>query len=61
MSFHKPEFHETKSERKFYEDKKQKALSQLNLIVHKIKDFDTVTYDEFLSDFEDLHKLVNDI
>ncbi len=61
MSFHKQEFHETKRERKFYENKKQKALSQLNLIVHKIKDFDSVTYDEFLSDFEDLHKLVNDI
>jgi len=61
MSFHKQEFHETKRERKFYENKKQKALSQLNVIVHKIKDFDSVTYDEFLSDFEDLHKLVNDI
>jgi len=30
MSFHKQEFHETKSERKFYEDKKQKALEYID-------------------------------
>ena len=35
MSFHKQEFHETKRERKFYEDKKQKAMTYLYQIIKR--------------------------
>ena len=38
MSFHKPEFHETKSERKYYEDKKQKALKAIDKLADETAD-----------------------
>jgi len=41
LSFHKPEFHETKSERKFYEDKKQKALRIIDDFIRNIERSDS--------------------
>ena len=40
MSFHNTEFHETKRERKYYEDKKQKALRYID---HTLEDWYDVT------------------
>ena len=73
MSFHKDMFHETKRERKYYEDKKQKALRYLD---HTIEDFRKeywgtnvkgLTDEEFrkfgliLNKLKELKKRVNDI
>jgi len=64
MSFHKQEFHETKRERKFYEDKKQKAL---RYIKHTIELFDNRRDSKdywssgFLTKLQNIEKMVNDI
>jgi len=42
MSFHKPEFHETKSERKFYEGRKQESL---RFIDRAIKDYNDLAFE----------------
>jgi len=60
------EFHETKRERKFYEDKKQKALRYLD---HTIEFYDNSINpsnlagkkDYFSKKLQELRKLVNDI
>ena len=68
MSFHKPEFHETKSERKFYEGKKQKALRYLDHTREEILNERPVDDEEFHKirsyysrKLKELKKLVNDI
>jgi len=59
-------FHETKRERKFYEDKKQKALRYLDhtiIYYNDIKNRDTEQKikDHFAIKLQRLKKLVNDI
>jgi len=59
-------FHETKRERKFYEDKKQKALRYLDhtiIYYNDIKNYDTEQKikDHFAIKLQRLKKLVNDI
>ena len=53
-------FHETKRERKFYEDKKQKALRYLD---HTIDDLNTPPFGRFetLKKLDKLRELVKDI
>jgi len=58
------QFHETKSERKYYEDKKQKAL---RYIKHTIELFDNRRDSKdywssgFLTKLQNIEKMVNDI
>ena len=60
MSFHKQEFHETKRERKFYEDKKQKALRYIDHT--RAEWFDTVmTHERMVRKLAVIKKMVNDI
>ena len=66
MSFHEDMFHETKRERKFYEDKKQKVLRYLDhtiIYYNDIKNRDTEQKikDHFAIKLQRLKKLVNDI
>ena len=67
MSFHKDSFHETKRERKFYEDKKQKALQDIENIRFRFQDLITVkgiggnNRIGFQRAMLDLRKRVNDI
>ena len=64
MSFHNTEFHETKRERKYYEDKKQKAL---RFITHTLDDLYyqsgiTISTRKFLiKKITIIKKMVNDI
>ena len=53
-------FHETKRERKFYEDKKQKALRYLDHTKEEILD-STISEYRILRKLTALRRLVNDI
>ena len=53
-------FSETKAERKYYEDKKQKALRYLDKLIQKANDLDK-RYPPFFFELKQLHRLVNDI
>ena len=68
MSFHKQEFHETKRERKYYEDKKQKALRVIYDLKYDMLDHDWRYGKITKSDFQrfdrkmkEIIKMVNDI
>ena len=54
------QFHETKRERKFYEDKKQKALRNLAHTKEEILD-STISEYRILRKLTALRRLVNDI
>jgi len=54
------QFHETKRERKFYEDKKQKALRYLDHTKEEILD-STISEYRILRKLTALRRLVNDI
>ena len=64
MSFHEDSFHETKRERKFYEDRKQKALRYID---HTIDDTIPLLRSGLLTSqklghkLKELRKRVNDI
>jgi len=68
MSFHNTEFHETKSERKFYEGKKQKALTYIDHTIDFSSNTITAIVDTRTKDavkmtqkLREIKKLVNDI
>ena len=61
MSFHNTEFHESKRERKFYEGKKQKALTYID---HTIEDWlhgQVSSNKSRIKKLLSIKKLVNDI
>ena len=68
MSFHEDMFHETKRERKYYEDRKQKALRYLDHTMNILHD-DILNpnltkdelYDKVGHKLKELKKRVNDI
>jgi len=68
MSFHEDSFHETKRERKFYEDRKIEALRNLSRLIETIKDDikyniaqDKMELKYKLERLEYIHKLVRKI
>ena len=65
MSFHEDSFHETKRERKKYEDKKQKALEEIENLLSSISigySISTPMLPNILkSKLRHIAKLVNDI
>ena len=63
MSFHEDSFHETKRERKFYEDKKQKALRWIDDTIdgHIFSDNSVTVTNWWVSRMKDVRGLVNDI
>jgi len=66
MSFHEDSFHETKRERKYYEDRKQKALEYLDHTIEELNDVHRIrnlraVIDRFDKKLNELRRLVNDI
>jgi len=61
MSFHQDEFHETKSERKYYEDKKQIVLSYIRETMSDITMEKTISKRNMMFKLREIKNLVNDI
>ena len=62
MSFHEDSFHETKRERKYYEDRKQKALREIENLLSSISMTRKSMLPNILkSKLRHIAKLVNDI
>ena len=64
MSFHEDSFHETKRERKKYENKKQKALETIKRFIYNVEHtdrFNATNIDYIVGSLNHIQRLVNDI